>query len=367
MRSIKYVLILGVICIVSLGFYVGQALSFDKVKFIVETKKGNPNEDVVRNMQLHLSEWGENPNEYDISMNGNVTQYNKSILSYVFNDDSSWRDAPRSFQQFIWKNDTHVFSQNSVTYGLNKLNKDELELQYWNALTNKLTSMTIKVPETQMREKLRFSPFQRTEDMLLIDSSTLSKEIERDYIYQIDLKKKTMTKIKLPDRLGKNDAIQAFYDGKMIVDQVKEVEEVEDSEVFLSETVAKDGKQTKKLKEFDEVYSSYAISGGKYFLGLDESSAQVSDKKKLNWQIYDLESHQSSSQSIQLDSIATNEAFSNRSVMVDRDHIYFAYRTKKDEVKSLVIDPLTSEIIYEANIYKKGSQNNIYLNEVTTN
>ncbi|OAI87476.1 hypothetical protein AYO36_08085 [Exiguobacterium sp. KKBO11] len=364
MRSIKYVLLLGVICIVSLGFYVGQVLSFDKVKFIVETKKGDPNEDVVQNMQLRLSEWGQNPNEYNISMNGDVKQYNKSILSYLFNDESSWKDAPRSFQQFIWKNDTHVFSQDSVTYGINKLNNDELELQYWNALNNKLSSMTIKFPETQMNEKLRFSPFQRTEDMLLIDSSTLNKEIEREHIYQIDLTKKSMTKIKLPDALGKDDAIRSFYDGKMIVDQVKEVEGSED---FLSETVVKDGKQTKILKEFEEVYSSYAINGGKYFLGLDESSAQVSDKKRFEWQIYDFESHQSSSHSIQLDSIATDEAFSNRSVTVDRDYIYFAYRTKKDEVKSLVINPLTSEIVYEADIHKKGSKNELLLNSIITN
>ncbi|MGI1805325.1 hypothetical protein ACRPK8_06245 [Exiguobacterium sp. TDN 0502] len=364
MRSIKYVLLLGVICIVSLGFYVGQVLSFDKVKFIVETKKGDPNEDVVRNMQLRLSEWGQNPNEYNISMNGNVKQYNKPILSYVFNDDSNWGDAPRSFQQFIWQNDTHVFTQDSITYGLNKLNEDELELQCWNALTNKSTDMTIKLPETQMNEKLRFSPFQRTGDMLLIDSFTRNSEIERDYIYQIDLKKKSMAKIKLPDRLGKNDTIRAFYDGKMIVDQVKEVEDDED---FLSETVVKDGKQTKILKVFEEAYSSYAINGGKYFLGLDESSAQVSDQKKLNWHIYDLESHQTSAKSIQLDSIATDENFANRSVAVDREHIYFAYRTKKDEVKSLVIDPLTSEIIYEADIHQKGSKNELLLHDITTN
>lgn len=364
MRSIKYVLLLGVICIVSLGIYVGQVLSFDKTKFVVETKKGDPNEEVVQNMQLRLSEWGQNPNEYNISMNGNFKQYNKSILSYIFNDDSSWKDAPRSFQQFIWKNDTHVFSQDSVTYGLNKLNNEELELQYWNALSNKLSSMTIKLPETQMNEKLRFSPFQRSGDMLLIDSSTLNNEIEREHIYQIDLKKKSMTKIKLPDHLGKNDAILSFYDGKMIVDEAKETE---DSEVLLSETVVKDGKQTKILKEFEKVYSSYAINGGKFFLGLDESSAQVSDKKRLNWQIYDLESHHSSAQSIQLDSIATDEAFSNRSVTVDRDHIYFAYRTKKDEVKSLVIDPLTSKIIYEADIHKKGSKNALLLNSIITN
>lgn len=364
MRSIKYVLLLGVICIVSLGFYVGQVLSFDKVKFIVETKKGDPNENVVRNMQVHLSEWGQNPNEYGISMNGNVVQHNKSLLSYIFNDESSWKEAPRSFQQFIWKNDTHLFTQDSVTYGLNKLNNDELELQYWNSLDNKLTSMTIKLSETQLNEKLRFSPFQRTGNILLVDSSTLNGEIEREHIYQIDLKKKSMTKIKLPDRLGKDDAIRSFYDGKMIVDQTREAEQPDD---FLTETVVKDGKQTKILKEFENVITSYTIDEGKYFLGLDESSEQASDKKKLKWRIYDLKADQSSVKSIQFDSIVPDTEFAYKSIIVDHDYIYFAYKTKKDEVKSVVINPLTSEIVYEANIQKQGSKNNIYLNEVVTN
>lgn len=364
MRSIKYVLILSVICIVSLGFYVGQVLSFDKVKFIVETKKGDPNEDVVQNMQLRLSEWGQNPNEYNISMNGDVKQYNKSILSYLFSDESSWKDAPRSFQQFIWKNNTYFFTKDSVTYGLNKLNNDELELQYWNALNNKLSSMTIKLPETQINEKLRFSPFQRTGNMLLVDSSTLNREIEREYIYQIDLIAKTMSKIKLPDRLGKEDAIRAFFDGKMIVDQTRETEQSDD---FSTETVVKDGKQTKILKEFENVVTSYTIDEGKYFLGLDESSEKASDKKKLKWRIYDLETNRSSVKSIRIDSIVPDTEFAYKNITVDHDYIYFSYRTKKAEIKLLVIDPLTSEIVYEADIHKKGSKNELLLNSIITN
>jgi len=364
MRSIKYVLLLGVICIVSLGFYVGHVLSFDKIKFVVDTKKGDPNEEVVQKMEVRLSEWGQNPNEYGISMNGNVRQYSKSKLSFIFSDESSWSDAPRSFQQFIWKNNTYFFTKDSVTYGLNKLNNEELELKYWNALDNKLTSMTIKLPATQMKEKLRFSPFQRTSDMLLIDSTTLSKQIEREHIYQIDLKKKSMTKIKLPDRLGKGDAIRSFYDGKMIVDQERELESPDH---FLTETVVKDGKQTKTLKEFDKVYASYVINDGKYIIGLEDSIEEPSDEKKLEWKVYDLESNQLSAKSIQFDSIASDEDFGYTNISVGHDHIYFAYKTKKDEVKSVVIDPLTSEIIYEANIQKQGSKNNIYLNEVVTN
>lgn len=364
MRSIKYILLLGVICIVSLGFYVGHVLSFDKIKFVVDTKKGDPNEEVVQKMEVRLSEWGQNPNEYGISMNGNVTQRNKSKFSFIFSDESGWSDAPRSFQQFIWKNDTHVFTQDSITYGINRVNDDKLELQYWNAQTKKLVSAKIKVPKTQMNKQLRYSPFQRTADMLLIDSSTLSKEIEREHIYQIDLTKKSMTKIKLPDRLGKGDTIRSFYDGKMIVDQERELEYPDD---FLTETVVKDGKQTKILKEFDDIYASYVINDGKYIIGLEDSIEEPSDEKKLEWQIYNLESNKSSAKSIQFDSIASDEDFGYTNISVDHDHIYFAYKTKKDEVKSLVIDPLTSEIVYEANIYKKDSKNNIYLNEVTIN
>ena len=364
MRSIKYVLLLGVICIVSLGIYVGQALSFDKTKFVVETKKGDPTGKVVQKMEVHLSEWGQNPNEYSISMNGDMTKDSKSILSMLFYNESSWTDAPRSFQQFAWKNDTHVFTEDSITYGINKVNNNKIELQYWNAQTNKLASMTVELPESQVNEQLRFSPFQRTKDKLLIDSFTLSKEIEREHIYQIDLKKKTMTKIKLPDRLGKEDTIRLLYDGKMIVDQVKELEYPDD---FLSETVVKDGQQTKVLKEFDEGYESNVINDGKYYLGLLEISMKPSSQKKLKWVIYDVESERLVTKTINLESSISDEGLSHTSVTINHDHIYFAYRTKKDEVKSLVINPLTSEIVYEGNVQKQGSKNNIYLNEVTTN
>ncbi len=364
MRSIKYVLLLGVISIVSLGIYVGQVLSFDKTKFVVETKKGDPNEEVVRNMQLSLSEWGQNPNEYSISMNGDMTKDSQTILSLLFYNESNWTDAPRSFQQFAWKNDTHVFTKDSITYGINRLSENKLELQYWNAQTKKLTSTTIKLPEDQMNKQLRFSPFQRTKDKLLIDATPLNRQIEREYIYQIDLKKKTITKIKLPDRLGKGDTIRSLYNGKMIVDQLKELEYPDD---FLSETVVKDGQQTKVLKEFDQVNESNVINDGKYYLGLLEISLKPSSKKKLRWLIYDVESERLITKTINLESPTLEEDFSHTSFTVDHNHIYFAYRTKKDEVKSLVINPVTSEIVYEANIQKQGSKNNIYLNEVVTN
>lgn len=364
MRSIKYVLLLGVICIVSLGIYVGQVLSFDKTKFVVETKKGDPNEEVVQNMQLRLGEWGQNPNEYVLSTDGNMTKSSQTILSLLFYDESNWTDAPRSFQQFAWRNNTHVFTKDSITYGINRLNENKLELQYWNAQTNKLATLRVKLPEDQMNKQLRFSPFQRTGDKLLIDATPLNRQIEREYIYQIDLKKKSMIKIKLPDRLGKEDTIRSLYSGKMIVDQVKELEYPDD---FLNETVVKDGRKTKVLKVFDGVYESSVINNGKYYLGLLEISVNPSSKKKVKWVIYDVESERLITKTIDLKTPTSDKDFSHTSFTINHDHIYFAYRTKKNEVKSLVINPLTSEVIYEANVQKQGSKNDIILNEVTTN
>lgn len=364
MRSIKYLLILGIVSIVSIGIYVGQVLSVDKTNFVVETIKGNPKQDAVQNMRLILNEWSRNPNGYSIDIEGNVQRIDKSILFYIFQDENRWEESPREFRQFIFKHDTHLYTQDLVTYGLRATGDGEIELQYWDVSTKKLTRKTFDISEIQQNRSIRFSPFQRMGNMLLIESYIPNRESVRENIFSIDLNDETVSKIKLPSRLEKGDVIRSFYDGKMIVEQMHQLKDSDTMEVKI---VVKDGQKTKQLNRFaDFPNGTYIMKEGRYLVGIEESD-ESSEQVQLRWHIYDIESDRQFVKTIKLKSFAKNEVISYSVVNEENDHIYIAYRMENGAVKAIVVNPLTAETVFETEIKNKGSKNKLMLEQIITN
>ncbi len=355
MRTYKYVLCLGVICILTLGVYVVYSSSTEEPTFTVRTIQGNPEDQSVKQLQFKFNDPENYKTDYEVMLKGGVEKKRMNYLSEFARDYSDVTDAPRSFRHFMSQIELSRYEQDKEVFGLHVNKNGSWELQSWKRGTEKV--QTYSLPKPAKTKGIHYSPFQRTKQKLYVQRiGDVVQKPGTNYIYAIDLKKKTVRLMDLPLQLTEDDEVLAIYQNRVLY---RKMTNDAKTRVYL-----RDNTTSTRLKflEVEDAWETRVINEGAV-VGMTENMTET----KVKWSTYDLRTKQFTQHRYDLPKRDANEVQRHTSTIIENNLVYSFIETKKNGVSVIVLDPQTEEVRYEGTIKYNTPKIDLQLNEMTIN
>jgi len=355
MRTYKYILCLGVICILTLGVYVVYASSTEEPEFTIQTIQGTPNDRLVKQLQFEFNDPESYKTDYEVTLKGDVEKKRTNYLSEFARDYSDVTEAPRSFRHFMSQIELSRYEQDKEVFGLYVTKNGSWELQSWRRGTEEV--QTYSLPKPAKTKGIYYRPFQRTKQKLYVKRiGDVVQKQGTNNIYVIDLKKKTVQLMDLPFQLKEDDEVFAIYQNRVLYRQMPDDAK---TRVYL-----RDNSTATRLKflEREEMWDTRVIDEGAV-VGMTENMTET----KIKWSTYDLRTKQFTQHRYDLPKRDLNEVQRFASTTIDNGLVYALIETKKNGTTILVLDAQTEEVRYEGTIKYDMPKSNLQLNEMTIN
>lgn len=355
MRTYKYILCLGVICILTLGVYVVYSSSTEEPTFTVQTLQGTSNDPLVKQLQFEFNDPESYKTDYEVTLRGEVEKKRTNYLSEFARDYSDVTDAPRSFRHFMNQIELSQYEQGKDVFGLHVNEDGSWDLQSWKRGTEKVQTYSFSKPAKT--KGIHYIPFQRTKQKLYV--KRIGDVVQKqgiNHIYVIDLKKKTVQLMDLPFQLTEEDEVLAIYQNRVLYRQMPDDSK---TRVYL-----RDNSTTTRLKlfEVEDMWDTRVIDEGAV-VGMTENMTET----KIKWSTFDLRTKQFTQHRYDLPKRDLNEVQRFASTTLDNGLIYALIETKKIGTSILVLDAQTEEVRYEGTIKYDMPKSNLQLNEMTIN
>lgn len=355
MRTYKYILSLGVICILTLGVYVVYSSSMEEPKFTVQTIQGNPDDQTVKQLQFEFNDPEAYRTNYKVNLMGKVKKKQSNYLSGFAVDYGRLREAPHEFRQFMNQEDISRYEQDKQVFGLHVNEDGSWDLQSWKRGTEEV--QTYSLPKPAKTKGIYYRPFQRTKQKLYVKRiGDVVQKPGTNHVYAIDLKKKTVRLMDLPLQLTEEDEVLAIYQNRVLY---RKMTNDAKTRVYL-----KDNTTSTRLKflEVEDAWETRVINEGAV-VGMTENMTET----KVKWSTYDLRTKQFTQHRYDLPKRDVNEVQRHTSTNIENNLVYSFIETKKNGVSVLVIDPQTEEVRYEGTIKYNTPKSDLQLNEMTIN
>ncbi len=355
MRTYKYMLCLGIICILTLGVYIVYSSSTDEPTFKVQTIQGTPSDPLVKQLQFKFNDPESYKTNYEVTLKGEIEKKRTNYLSEFARDYSDVTDAPRSFRHFMNQIELSRYEQDKEVFGLHVNEDGSWDLQSWKRGTEKV--QTVSLPKPAKTEGIYYQPFQRTKQKLYVKRiGDVVQKQGTNHIYVIDLKKKTVQLMDLPFQLTEDDEVLAIYQNRVLY---RKMTNDAKTKVYL-----RDNTTSTRLKflEREEMWDIRLIDEGAV-VGMTENMTET----KIKWSTYDLRTKQFTQHRFDLPKRDLNEVQRFASTTLDNGLVYALIETKKNGTSILVLDAQTEEVRYDGTIKYDMPKSNLQLNEMTIN
>lgn len=355
MRTYKYILCLGVICILTLGVYAVYSSSTDEPTFTVQTLQGTSDDPLVKQLQFEFNDPESYKTDYEVTLKGEVEKKRTNYLSEFARDYSDVTDAPRSFRHFINQIELSRYEQDKEVFGLHVNEDGSWDLQSWKRGTEKV--QTYSLPKPAKTKGIYYRPFQQTKQKLYVQRiGDVIQKPGTNHIYVIDLKKKTVQLMDLPFQLTEEDEVLAIYQNRVLY---RKMTNDAKTKVYL-----RDNTTTTRLKffEIEDMWDTRVIDQGAV-VGMTENMTET----KIKWSTYDLRTKQFKQHRFDLPKRDANEVQRHTSTILENDLVYSFIETKKNGTSILVLDAQTEEVRYEGTIKYDMPKSDLQLNGMTIN
>lgn len=355
MRTYKYILCLGVICILTLGVYVVYSSSMEEPEFAVQTIQGNPDDQTVKQLQFEFNDPEAYRTKYKVNLMGKVKKKQSNYLSGLTMDYSGVSKAPREFRQFMNQEEISKYEQDKKVFGLHVNEDGSWDLQSWKRGIEKV--QTYSLPKPAKTKGIYYRPFQQTKQKLYVQRiGDVVQKPGTNHIYVIDLKKKTVQLMDLPFQLTEEDEVLAIYQNRVLY---RKMTNDAKTRVYL-----RDNSTTTRLKlfEVEDMWDTRVIDEGAV-VGMTENMTET----KIKWSTFDLRTKQFTQHRYDLPKRDLNEVQRFASTTLDNGLIYALIETKKIGTSILVLDAQTEEVRYEGTIKYDMPKSDLQLNGMTIN
>jgi len=354
MRKFKFVVILAVVSVLTLGIYTVFIQSIEESDFTVETIKGDPKQPEVRSVQAELYDQGLKKVDYTVGLDGRVQKTTDSLISGLFESPFDEKNAPDNFRRFMRSDYVSTLEQEGVTYAIGAQDNNKWELQYWEEGKQRVVKKIFPAPaEARKLGETQITPYKKIGDSLYVTIYDLQTEVGTQ-LYKIDLKDDSIQKINLS--VSSQDEISLLgIHNEVIVYYV--MENINGTDVSKEKLYMSNGKTTKRLKGLK------SFSNGQTELSADGSKLIVFEREMndFNWTVYDIKTKQVEKHSMDIPLVTDEFGLGEYTTLKD-GLIYTANRLDDGIYNVRVIDPITDGILYEGNIKDKLKREESSLN-----
>lgn len=355
MRTYKYILSLGVICILTLGVYVVYSSSMEEPEFAVKTIQGNPDDQTVKQLQFEFNDPEAYRTKYKVNLMGEVKKKQSNYLSGLTMDYSGVSKAPREFRQFMNQEEISKYEQDKQVFGLHVNEDGSWDLQSWKRGTEKV--QTVSLPKPAKTKGIYYQPFQRTKQKLYVKRiGDVVQKQGTNHIYVIDLKKKTVQLMDLPFQLTEDDEVLAIYQNRVLY---RKMTNDAKTKVYLRDNITS---TRLKFLEREEMWGIRLIDEGAV-VGMTGNMTDT----KVKWSTYDLRTKQFKQHHYDLPKQDANEVQRYASTDIKNDLVYALIETKKNGTSIFVLDAQNEEIQYEGTIKYDMPKSDLQFNDMTIN
>ncbi|WP_214804536.1 MULTISPECIES: hypothetical protein [unclassified Exiguobacterium] len=355
MRTYKYILSLGVICILTLGVYVVYSSSMEEPEFTVQTIQGNPDDQTVKQLQFKFNDPEAYRTNYKVNLMGKVKKKQSNYLSAFTMDYSGVSKAPHEFRQFMNQEEISKYEQEKNVFGLHVNEDGSWDLQSWKRGTEKM--QTYSLPKPAKTKGIYYRPFQLTKQKLYVSRiGDIVQKPGTNHIYVIDLKKKTVQLMDLPFQLTEEDEVLAIYQNRVLY---RKMTNDAKTRVYL-----RDNTTSTRLKflEREEMWDIRLIDEGAV-VGMTENMTDT----KVKWSTYDLRTKQFKQHHYDLPKLVANEVQRYASTNIKNDLVYALIETKKNGTSIFVLDAQNEEVQYEGTVKYDMPKSDLQFNDMTIN
>ncbi|QNR20801.1 hypothetical protein HNY42_07580 [Exiguobacterium sp. Helios] len=354
MRKFKFVVILAVVSVLTLGIYTVFIQSIEESDFTVETIKGNPKQPEVRSIQAELYDNGLKDVDYNVELDGHVQKKTNNFISDLFENPSEEKRAPADFRRFIRSDYVTMLKQDGISYAMGAPDNTKWELQYWEEGKQRVVKKIFPAPvEARKLGETQITPYKKIGDSLYVTIYDLQTEVGTQ-LYKIDLKGDSIQKINLS--VSSQDEISLLgIHNEVIVYYV--MENINGTDISKEKLYMSNGKTTKRLKGLK------SFSNGQTELSADGSKLIVLEREMndFNWTVYDIKTKQVEKHSMDIPLVTDEFGLGEYTTLKD-GLIYTANRLNDGIYNVRVIDPLSDRILYEGNIKDKLKREETSLN-----
>lgn len=357
MRKFKFVVILAVVSVLTIGIYTVFIQSIEESDFTVETIKGDPKQPEVRSVQAELYDQGLKKTDYTVGLDGHVRKKTENLISSLFENPYEEKRAPADFRRFIRSDYVTMLKQNGISYAMGTPDNNKWELQYWEEGKQRVVKKIFPAPaEARKLGKAEVNPYKRIGNLLYVTAYDLQTEVGTE-LYKIDLESGAIKQIKLPvTSKGKVTEVSLVgIDGETIA--YSTTESIDESDATNDKLFVSNGKTTQRvkgLKSFNTNQTELSADGSKLIV-LER------EMKDFNWTVYDIKTKQIKKHSMDMPLVTDDFGLGEFTELKD-GLIYTANRLDDGIYNVRVIDPITDRILYEGNIKDKLKREESSLN-----
>lgn len=354
MRKFKFVVILAVVSVLTIGIYTVFIQSIEESDFTVETIKGDPKQPEVRSVQAELYDQGLKKTDYTVGLDGHVRKKTENLISSLFENPYEEKRAPADFRRFIRSDYVTMLKQNGISYAMGTPDDNKWELQYWEDGKQRVVKKIFPAPaEARKLGEAQINPYKKSGNSLYVTVYDLQTEVGT-LLYKIDLKNNTIQKIDLPVTSKGEVSILGIHDENIVYYTTEIVAGLDGEKETLYLSDGKKTQRLKGLKSFSSGQSELSTDGTKLIL----LEREMND---FNWTLYDLKTKQSEKHSMEIPLVEDDFGLGEFTEMKD-GLIYTANRLDNGVYNVRVIDPVSDRILYEGNIKDKLKRKETSLN-----
>jgi len=354
MRKFKFVVILAVVSVLTLGIYTVFIHSIEESDFTVETIKGDPKQPAVRSVQAELYDQGLKNMDYTVGLNGRVKKTTDSLIGGLFESPFDEKNAPYNFRRFMQSDYVNTLEQEGTTYAIGTPNNTKWELQYWEDGKQRIVKKIFPAPvEARKLNEAQISPYKKIGDSLYVTVYDLQTEVGTQ-LYKIDLKGDTIQKISLPTIPKGDVSLLGIHDETIVYSTTENIDGTDMTEDKLYVSNGKITHRIKGLKSFSNGETELSADGSK----LISFEREMGD---FNWTVYDIKTKQVEKHSIDIPLVTDDFGLGEFTELKD-GLIYTANRLENGVYNVRVIDPVSDRILYEGNIKDKLKREESSLN-----
>ena len=354
MRKFKFVVILAVVSVLTLGIYTVFIQSIEESDFTVETIKGNPKQPEVRSIQAELYDHGLKNVDYTVGLDGRVQKTTNNLISGLFENPYEEKRAPADFRRFIRSDYVTMMKQDGISYATGAPDNDKWELQYWEDGKQRVVKKIFPAPaEARKLGEAEVSPYKRIGNLLYVTVYDLQTEVGTQ-LYKIDLKSGAIEPINLPVTSQDEVSLVGIHGETIAYSTMESIAESDATNDKLFVSNGKTTQRVKGLKSFNTNQTELSADGSKLIV----LEREMND---FNWTVYDIKTKQIKKHSIDIPLVTDDFGLGEFTELKD-GLIYTANRLENGVYNVRVIDPVSDRILYEGNIKDKLKREESSLN-----
>lgn len=354
MRKFKFVVILAVVSVLTLGIYTVFIQSIEESDFTVETIKGNPKQPEVRSIQAELYDHGLKNVDYTVGLDGRVQKTTNNLISGLFENPYEEKRAPADFRRFIRSDYVTMMKQDGISYATGAPDNDKWELQYWEDGKQRVVKKIFPAPaEARKLGEAEVSPYKRIGNLLYVTVYDLQTEVGTQ-LYKIDLKSGAIEQINLPVTSQDEVSLVGIHGETIAYSTMESIAESDATNDKLFVSNGKTTQRVKGLKSFNTNQTELSADGSKLIV----LEREMND---FNWTVYDIKTKQIKKHSIDIPLVTDDFGLGEFTELKD-GLIYTANRLENGVYNVRVIDPVSDRILYEGNIKDKLKREESSLN-----